>query len=327
MAAETVRGKKCPKCSSFIKDGTSKCEICGFPTVEKEKTRSQPSTQSEKAWFTPVICPRCGTGNQADFKFCKMCKHPLDTPSTPAEKEVANLIEKSETTIRQPLSKYFLEFHWLKSPGREIENKLELIDFSPFFIGYTRWDDYAFLVYRYSDLYEMLVRKIIETGEAMLYKRCRSIVVLRVGRIFCLGQLTLQLTENIESANSNKTILIGPGAVPHNPAKCGKGIRITNIAAERDFIEIKEKCRIGRDWIAQQFGLDKEMLRTSGVSREYFEITPLEDGNWLLNPMNTKNLFVAIDEVPESIKEGETLRWVKEQRYGEFQLKIKTGEV
>jgi hypothetical protein len=312
---ETFRGKRCPKCSSFIKDDKSKCEICGFAPEEKKK--------DEQVGIHPVICPRCNAENQADFNFCKICKHPLEVKTVIAgDKEPSISFEETKTTEHTPLSKIILEFQWAITPPDQVgENMIRLIDFHPLFTGYGKWKNYAFFVYGYSNSYEVLVRRINEMDQSMLYHRCENIVLLKSGSVFCLGQLDFQLTENVN--HSNKTAVIGPGSVPHHTNKSKRGLRITNMSAEKEFVEINEKCRMGRDWISQQFGLDREMLRMSGVSKEQIRITPLEHGKWQLEPMNSKNIYLAIDEVPVLVEEGEALRWVSRNQYGEFQLKIK----
>lgn len=311
---KTFKGKKCPKCSSLIKNGKSICEVCGFEPDEKKK--------KEKVGIYTVICPRCNTENQADFNFCKICKHPLEEKTVIAEeKESPILLEETKAWEHTPLSKIILEFHWTEPPHQEIVNMLEMIDFDPFFTGYARWDDHAFFVYQHFGLYEVLLRKIDPAGKSVLYRRCNNRVMLKTGSVVCLGQLAFRLTEEV--LKSNKTIVIGPGSGSIHANKSKRGLRITNMTAEREFIEIKEKCRIGRDWISQHFGLDKDMLRMIGVSKNQIRISPLEHGRWQLEPMNSKNIYVAIDEVPVSVEEGETLRWVMGNQYGEFQLKIK----
>jgi hypothetical protein len=326
MVQETFKGTTCPKCASFIKTGISKCEVCGFDPggEEKEEIEKKQAVSREKIRVYPVICPRCGTGNQADFKFCKICKHPLDKTNV-LEKEAQIIPEETKDKVLTSLSKVSVEFHWLEPHGGKVESKLELNDFQPFFNGYAGWDNYAFFIYQNSYLYEVLVRKIDLTGQSMLYRISKSIELLRDRSIFCLGQLAFQLMENFRP--SNETVVIGPGAVPHHSTEGKKGLRIMNKTAEKEFIEIKETCRINRDWISRQFGLDKERLRMNGVSREHIRIIPLADGRWQLEAMNAKNIFVLIDEVPVPVKEGETLRWVMGNQYGEFKLKINDIEV
>ena len=310
----TFRGKKCPKCSSFIRDDKSKCDVCGFAPEEKKN--------KEKIGIHPVICPRCNTENQPDFNFCKICKHPLEEKTVIVEeKESPILLEQTKAAEHTPLSKIFLEFHWIEPPNKEDVNMLELMDFQPFFNGYTRWDDHAFFVYQHFGVFEILLRKIESACKSVLYRRCNNRVMLKTGSVVCLGQIAFQLTEEVP--NSNKTIVIGPGSGATHANKSKRGLRITNMTAERELVEIKEKCRIGRDWISQQFGLDREMLRMSGVSKEQIRITPLEHGRWQLEPMNSKNIYTAIDEAPVLLEEEETLRWVMGNQYGEFQLKIK----
>jgi hypothetical protein len=309
----TFRGKRCPKCSSFIRDGKNKCEVCGFAPEEKKK---------EVVGIHLVICPHCNTENQADFNFCKICKHPLEDKTVMVkEKESSVLLEETKPAEHTPLSKIILEFHWTEPPHQEVLNMLELIDFHPFFNGYARWDDYAFFVYQYFGLYKVLVRKIYLAGKSIIYRRCKSTVMLKTGSVICLGKIAFQLTEEIP--HWNKTVLIGPGSGSTQSNKSKRGVRIINMMAEREFVEISEKCRMGRDWISQQFGLDRESLRMSGVSKEQIRITPLEHGWCQLEPMSSKNIYMAIDEVPVLVEEGETLRWVMGNQYGEFQLKIK----
>lgn len=311
----TFRGKKCPKCSSFIRDDKSKCEVCGFEPEEKKKKK-------EKIEIHPVICPRCNAENQPDFNFCKICKHPLEAKTVIAEDKNSPIsFEETKTTEHTPLSKIILEFHWTEPPHQDVLNKLELMDFHPFFNGYARWDDHAFFVYQHFGVYEILLRKIDLAGKSMLYRRCNNRVMLKTGSVVCLGQIAFQLSEEVP--HSNKTIVIGPGSGSTHANKSKRGLRITNQSAVREFVEINEKCRMGRDWISQQFGLDKEMLRISGVSKEQIIITPMEHGRWQLEPMNSKNIYVAIDEAPVLLEEEETLRWVMGNQYGEFQLKIK----
>jgi RNA polymerase subunit RPABC4/transcription elongation factor Spt4 len=84
MTEKTMQGKKCPKCKSFVRDDSSGCSVCGFEWAKKttgaqtEKVEELPTAQPEKETSLPgsMACPKCGTENSSDFRYCKICKHP-----------------------------------------------------------------------------------------------------------------------------------------------------------------------------------------------------------------------------------------------------------
>ena len=332
MTEKTMQGKKCPQCHSFVRDDSSTCSVCGFELrkkmsstqVEKGEILHHRPQDTESQDLDLIACPKCGTENSKDFRFCKICKHPLQ--------DVAGGIPgKTEQTDRLQLCLY-----WKVKPADDYtETRLSLNGLSPFFIGYGCWQDHAFFVYPSPDGHQILVKKADIESSSTLFRKCPHTFMVESGREFYLGAVRFQVLGDLGAADedktvmkSDKTVLRGPGEKQVHHFLAGKSrIKIKNLKSEHDSAEIKEATPVGRNFVAEFSGLGEEELRNSGISKDHIRITPFIGGKWLLEPRMDKPVFEEINEIPLLLKTGDTLRWVCENKMGEFEIHVVIKEV
>lgn len=332
MTQKTIRGKKCPKCSSFMEDDAVRCGVCGSKLEERDvDTRPESNHLFDPAFDQKgeIKCSKCGAVNNDDYKFCKICKHPLKGIY---EEKTGTIPQETTETICKGSSGISLSLDWSKVPGGyNAEKELSFVDFSPYFDGYLQWKEYAFFVYRDLAQYEILIRKIKPSKESKLYKKCKNALVARSGKEFYLGAVKFQLvgggfqTEELKTiVMAEKTFFRGPGEKINEHVKTGRaGLKVLNFDAKKEFVEIREKVLIGRTFLAEQWEVDENLLRKNGISKEHMYITPMEDGNWLMEPVPDKALFVEIGENPQILDECDVLRWLSNAQIGEFKIGIK----
>jgi hypothetical protein len=238
-------------------------------------------------------------------------------------------------TIGGGSSEIFLNFEWSKvPPGFKEEKQLRFVSFSPFFDGYLQWKEYVFFVYRNLAHYEILIRKIKRANESKLYKKCENIFVGKSGNEFYLGAVKLQLLGGVHQneelktvAMPDKTFFIGPGEEINGYMKTGPpGLKVLNLSTKKEFFETRERVLIGRHFLADQWEISEDILRKNGISKEHIYITHLKDGDWLMEPILDKPVFAEIGEIPQTLEEGDILRWVSKDRVGEFKIKINRSE-
>jgi RNA polymerase subunit RPABC4/transcription elongation factor Spt4 len=330
MIHKTVKGKRCPVCSSFMEDRAVQCRVCGYkPGGKEDDPLGIPGIPTGEKGV--IKCSKCGSVNRNDFKFCKICKHPLKTE----ERDRVIPQEGIETISKGSSSELFLRFDWITvPPGYQEEKQLRFVNFSPFFDGYLQWKEYVFFVYRHLAQYEMLTRKIKRANESKLYKKCKNILIGKSGNEFYIGAVKLQLLGEAHEKEELKTIVkptgtffVGPGEEINGNVKTGPpGLKVLNLSPGKEFIETREKVLIGRHFLADQWKINEDTLRKNGVSKEHMYITPLKDGDWLMEPIPGKPVFTEIGEIPQILEAGDTLRWVSTDRVGEFKIYINTLE-
>jgi hypothetical protein len=331
MAEKTIQGKKCPKCFSFVKDSLTACPVCGHGMNQKVPQDQETLLENQQKeiptipvgkiapFGNTILCSKCGTENATDFKFCKICKHPLTEQS-----------EKFLTDTHKPANIY-ISIEWIRHPDKKkAESSLPLRELAPVFSGITRWKDYGFFVYRMQERYEILVKKLTSASGSILFKKCSEIFILESGREFYLGAIKFQLlgdfsddTDNKTVVKSDKTILKGPGEKPKPHFFEGKPrIKIERLNSKRELVEISDTFKMGRSQIAEFFGVQEDELRQSGISKEHIIVTPYRGGQWLLNPLPDKPVFLEIKDTPVVIRQGETIRWVSDGHLEECELFI-----
>jgi hypothetical protein len=329
MGQKTIKGKRCPVCSSFMYDTDARCKVCGHvPAGKNVDTYGNPNIPASEKGV--IKCSKCGSVNSDDFKFCKICKHPLKT-----EEKNRAIPQEGIETIGGGSSEIFLNFEWSKvPPGFKEEKQLRFVNFSPFFDGYLQWKEYVFFVYRHLAKYEILIRKIKRSNESKLYKKCKNILIGKSGNEFYVGAVKLQLlgeahqNEELKTiVKPTKTFFVGPGEEINGYVKTGPpGLKVLNLSPEKEFIEIREKVLIGRSFLADQWEINEDTLRKNGISKEHMYITPLKDGDWLIEPVMDKPVFTEIGEIPQILEEGDILRCVSKDQVGEFKININTLE-
>lgn len=319
MMQKTIRGKKCPQCSSFIKADQDKCNVCGFVFAAQEGPEDEKELPvTIKTDSNSIVCPKCKTDNNPEFKFCKICKHPLK--------------EDALDEIK-PGKKFRLTCDWLKADLEEFyENEQYFNDFPPYFDGCLQWEGYAFCVYRNKREFEILARKIDPSSTVLLYKKCPAANIISSGEDFFMGAVKIKLLGDISSqtelktmVSPVKTVFVGPGeSIDDQSGKAGlPRLKILDRDLNEDTIEINGKTLVGRESLGKQTGLDYEVMRKSGVSNEHVYLTPLPGAKWLIEPLPNKPVFSEICQAPVILHNGEILRLVSDQHVGEFKIGIK----
>lgn len=320
---KTIRGKKCPKCSSFIKADQDKCTVCGFEfDTNDEIVKETELPVTVKTEGDSIICPKCDTQNNAEFKFCKICKYPL--------KDAAFYKNKSGKKLQ-------LRFEWLRNDVEEfLKKEQDFDDFLPYFDGCLVWQGYAFCVYKNGNRYEILSKKSDPDVDSILYKKYSQAFIEDSGKEFFLGAVKIKVLGDVNSrmeiktiVSSDKTIFAGPGeSLDDKSAKTGlPRLRILDMGLKEDMIEIGEKVLFGRDFLSRHTDLDYEVMRKSGVSNEHVYLTPIQGAKWLIEPLPDKPIFTEISAVPVILYNGDILRWVSSHFVGEFKITIKETEV
>jgi hypothetical protein len=336
MTEKTIRGKKCPHCSSFVKDGLKKCPVCGSGLKPKStRTRaesdgegfSEPKTLDMGDRAGVIICDKCGTENAPDFRFCKICKHPLKGHTVPEPYETSG-------TAPQKTAKIKLKLEWkLIPPGYETLDRIELKEFLPYFSGVGEWLGYAFFVFRTSDVLKIMVRKTDPKTDPSFFRKREGAFMLESGRDFFLGAMRFNLLGDLDEQadsgtvmRSEKTVLKGPGERDILSEKKGvPRIKTADVKTSSAESEIREKILLGRDWLVENLGCDPEDLRKNGVSQEHARLSPMSGGCWLLEPVNKKPVFETIEKIPVLLNDGDCLRFLSLKGPGEFSLHLKSG--
>ena len=320
MMQKTISGKKCPQCASFVKAEEGKCSICGFDFETKEKPK-QEETELPITVLTDsggVHCPKCKTINDAEFKFCKICKHPL--------KEFP--LDRNGTA-----KKIRLTCECLKSEAQQIlPDEQDFSDFSPYFDGCLQWQGYGFCVYKQKSKSEILCRRINTSADTVIYKKCLNTTITVSGKEFFIGAVKIKLMGNTDPRleqktviSSSKTLFVGPGeSQDDHSAKTGPPrLEVCDLALQSDTVEIGEKVLLGRDFLGKHTDLDYEVMRKNGISKEHLFLTPLPDTGWLIDLLPGKSVFTEINEAPIILFPGDTLRFVSKDHVGEFKIGIK----
>ncbi|MCK5059298.1 MAG: hypothetical protein KAT34_21795 [Candidatus Aminicenantes bacterium] len=320
MMQKTIRGKKCPQCASFIKADQAKCSVCGFDFDIKDKPK-QEETELPVTVRTDsggALCPKCKTINNAEFKFCKICKYPLQEDPFSQDKKT---------------KKIRLTCAWLKPEARQIlPDEQGFSDFLPYFDGCLQWQGYGFCVYKHKSKFEILCRKTGTTVDTVLYKKCLDTTIAASGKEFFIGAVKIKLMGDTDSrveqqtvVSSDKTVFIGPGETQDDhSAKTGlPRLKICDPDLQPDTVEIGEKVLLGRNFLGKHTGLDYEVMRKNGVSSEHLFLTPLPGAGWLVEPLPEKPIFTEISEAAIILHPGDILRLVSKEYVGEFEIGIK----
>ena len=68
---------ECPECKKQISDSAKTCPYCGFPMEEYITTIVENKTTMSVVNTENLNCPKCGTQNYKEYKFCKKCGNKL----------------------------------------------------------------------------------------------------------------------------------------------------------------------------------------------------------------------------------------------------------
>jgi hypothetical protein len=341
MAEKTIQGKPCPKCFSFVPTGAEKCSVCGFElTGDAEKTipeyngRPDPAKgiASKLESEMVITCSKCGTENHQDFRFCKICKHPLQDGQVLDAK--MDQSEKQDVNDKK-ISGLHLHLDWKKKPEQNaLEDRLLLTDFSPYFDGYSEWQGYVFLVYQMNNRPEILLRKLKELSISHFFKKSSQITMIESGKTFFLGTKQFQLLGDLKENKDVKTVIKSDKTIIKEPVHSKQNLylkgrtrlKILNQKTSTPYLEIDKKFLIGIKEIANSFKMSEEELRKAGIADAHMAITPLEGGKWLLEPYNPNSFYEEINEIPLIITEDDIVRWVRNDQFAEFIIKVEQKE-
>jgi hypothetical protein len=229
-----------------------------------------------------------------------------------------------------------LRLNWKVKPSKDISDvRLELTGLRPFFIGYADWNDHAFFVFSTGDGYQILVKRgnAGDSGST-LYKKCYGPVMMESGREFYLGAVRFQIRGTLSHGGtdqtvlrSDKTVLRGPGEKQVPRFLAGKSrLKMLSLKPAHRYADITVATPVGRKFLVENFGLDDDELKQNGISKEHIRMTPYPNGNWLIECLPDKPVFEEVNEIPLIVSPGDVLRWVDENRMGEFEIQVDEKE-
>ncbi len=213
---------------------------------------------------------------------------------------------------------------------------------------------YIFCLYRNKGTYEILCRRSIHSTpgpqQPLLYKKCASkkkngdeqsnpkTIVETSGTVFYLGAIKFKLMGNKilpgpglkEGANhfihdpGERTVLVKPGR-PWADDDEHQGlmrVKIPDRDLALDTLQITGRIPLGRHFLQEHLEIDEDFLRRSGVSGEHLNLTPLQGGNWIIEPFPGKAVFLELGERPVRLQQGDILRLAAPQQVGEFVISL-----
>jgi len=313
-------GMRCPKCGSFVKEGSLKCSVCGYTLNTQERVPVNAGMGPVDSFVSKqfelgrkndyVTCPKCGVKNPLRAKFCKNCRQPL------MSKELSDdNFEHKKDVRKEAVGSLRLNLKWINKPKNiNFVDNLNLTPINPFFEGAVEWQGFGIMVYQKGFSRELLIRKVNSTTSSKLFVKMNRGIIVPCGTEFYLGAVGFQLLGTRGYSESRKgsepligepgpgvrkTVFIGPDEVFRNVFKAGKSrIRILNIDMGIENIHIDDTIVFGRNFLAKAANVDDSLLAELGVSSEHVMITPFEDGSWLLSPRSGRYIYLEIKETP-----------------------------
>jgi ribosomal protein L40E len=331
--AETITGKKCPECGSFVPVGAKQCLVCSRGSL-REKIKSQPLPMAA----APVKCPKCRQECTPESRFCRYCGSALGQGDVRDTKEYSRKEALLTSRSAREQKRRFIRFDWVKmTPGYTMLNSLDLDADIALFAGYVQWEGYGFFLYQNREKHEILIRKIDPKSAAKLFRKCEKATLVEPRTEIYIGAMGVEVIgstpqkkqKNDSDTIANVTQYVGPGekrrsddlqAMP--AAGCDPAlIRLLDPDGGAPHIEIREKTLIGRSFLAGKLKIKEDGLRDSGISQEHVHLTPGEE-QWLVEPVNRKPVYIEIKETPVIAREGEIFRWMFVDCFGEFKLRV-----
>lgn len=333
--AETIIGKKCPECGSLVPSGAKKCLVCSKETA-RDKIQTQPLAMETKP--APLKCPKCRMEYKPESRFCLHCGSALgqgEARDTKAYSTSETLLTSAPARNRK---RRFIRFDWIKmTPGYTMVNSLDLDPDIALFDGYGQWEGYGFFLYPNHKKQEILIRKTDPQATAKLFRKCEKTTLVEPRTEVYIGALGVELVGAAPEARrksenatvANVTQYVGPGEKRRSdnsgeksvPAFDSALIRFLDAAAGVPHVPAKEKTLVGRSFLANALKVKDETLRDFGISQEHVYLTPGE-GQWLVEPIKGKPVYIEVKETPVIAREGEIFRWMFADCFGEFKIRV-----
>jgi RNA polymerase subunit RPABC4/transcription elongation factor Spt4 len=332
---ETTLGRKCPECGSFVMEEAKRCPVCGHET-----SRGKNATQPLNAAPEPPTekCPQCRKELTPGTQFCAGCGSAVGQSERREAKESTRKEPISTSGKNRSQKRRFIRFDWIKTtPGYTMLNTLDLDAGIGLFDGFAQWEGYGFFLYQNQRRNEILIRKFDPLAEVKLFRKCERTTLVEPSTEIYIGAMGVELVgstpeksrKNDSHTVANVTQYVGPGEKRRSDDSGGKPapvidsaiIRFLDAASGPRHIEAKEKLLIGRSFLAGQLDVKEEALRDFGISQEHVYLTAGE-GQWLVEPVKGKPVYIEIKETPVFAREGEIFRWMFTDCFGEFKIRV-----
>lgn len=332
---ETTLGRKCPECGSFVMEEAKRCPVCNCDT-----SRGKSATQPLNAAPEPAQkkCPTCQKEFAPGTMFCPGCGSAVGQSERRGAKESIRQEPISATGKNRGQKRRFIRFDWIKTtPGYTMLNTLDLDADITLFDGFAQWEGYGFFLYQNQQRNEILIRKVDPLAEVKLFRKCERAALVEPRTEIYIGALGVELVgsapeksrKNDSDTIANVTRYVGPGEKRRSDDSQRKPaaaidsaiIRLLDAASGPRHIEAKEKLLIGRSFLAGELNMKEEALRDFGISQEHVHLTAGE-GQWLVEPVKGKPVYIEIKETPVFAREGEIFRWMFTDCFGEFKIRV-----
>jgi len=330
--AETITDRKCPECGSFVQAKAKKCTVCGFEAAG-EQIHAQPRSSETK----PALekCPKCHRECALGAQFCNHCGAALGQGKSRNTKAYS---QEEALLTSGNLKHSFIRFNWIKmTPGYTMLNSLDLDPAIALFDGYVQWEGYGFFLYQNLKKKEILIRKTDPLAAAKLFRKCEKATLVEPRTEIYIGAMGVELIgtapeikqKNESATIANVTQYVGPGEKRRSdssgekplPASDSALIRFLDSTLGVPHIEAKGKILFGRSFLAGELKIKDEALRDLGISQEHVHLSP-GDGQWLVEPVKGKPVYIEVKGTPVVAREGEIFRWMFADCFGEFKIRV-----
>jgi hypothetical protein len=333
----------CSACHAFVSGRLRFCPLCHTALHSGDETIDYHYlTKSSLLKILMIPCPTCGSLNNRDFRYCKICRTPLPPrasaePETDAACLTGSTSGLADSAPSLPSGRH-LSLGWSKrSPGFSFLDTLQLDRPAACDqLAAAQWEGHTFLVSGRADISRNLIFRHDREATTHLSVLIDSARLIPGGTRFYIGALyaEAQIAPAVcPPARDNTTgpLDTGPGelirptpppgakpvyAGPTGVTLCETGNTICQ------FISLHGRTLLGRQLITEATGHSDESLRQMGVSKEHIWITPLAGGRLLVEPIPGKTVFVEIGPVPVEIAPGSLLRLICGERFGEFVMTV-----
>jgi len=333
MVEKTFQGRTCPKCTSFLPEGSGRCPVCGFSAERGDGTEIENGPTVPARTDGVIVCAKCGTQNLPGSRFCKICKHPLKEDVG----ERTDIIGR--TRARAPIGesdRRSLILAWERGgEGHADETKIELAGSGPFIAGACEWRGYVFFLYAEAGVDRLLGRRVgDDTTAGRLFKPEKGLFVLESGRDFHLGGIRFRVLGDLSERERVRTVVKTDRTVMRRPAEResrggGEGaprLLVLPVNAGEQAVEIEKPTVVGRSFLTDHCGIGAEELSETGITEEHLMLEPRPGGRWILEPLQGQSVFVEIGRTPVPLPLGGHLRWLHGDVLEQFSVYIEERE-
>lgn len=345
MVDPTYSGNVCPHCRSFVPEGARECGVCHRPIGGREH-REQNKYQDPKVLSrTPagaptggpagptkrparsdeVQCDGCGSYNDRNATFCKVCGVRLvHTPPGPKPQAAALVFEWSGSRAKNVLPKQL---------------SLAAVDGFELLAGSFRGLDVFVTSGPHGNRGILLHAK--PGIPSRFYLRMSRPLVLRSGATFYLGSVAFSLRGTVQKARAAEppaqpchpqdeatamlTIAGGPGVEPDPAPLDGPPIIVLpEFDPTPVFGPVEGPLTLSRSWVERTTGYPN--LHRYGLSeRAPVQLSPLTGGFWLLEPFAAASFYLPIGEPWVLAMENDWLRLVEGDNAFEARLSVEVS--